>query len=59
MQKTKTATMEIRNIVGKLAAKYYITKGMIEIRNGDCFVQIILPPGTEIMVRTGKMPVTR
>lgn len=55
MQKTNTAVMDIKNIIGKLTAKYYMAKGVIEIRNGDYIVQILIPPGTKLRVLTGKV----
>lgn len=58
MQQTNTAT-EIRNIMGKLTAKYYIAEGVIEIKDGNCIVQMLLPPGTKLRVRRGKVPTTK
>lgn len=55
MQKTNTAVMDIKNIIGKLTAKYYMEKGVIEIRNGDYIVQILIPPGTKLRVLTGRV----
>lgn len=59
MKQTSTAVREIRNIMGKLTAKYYADKGVIEIKQGECIVQIIIPPGTLIRVLTGKKPAVR
>ncbi|MDE6664255.1 MAG: hypothetical protein K2K46_13065 [Lachnospiraceae bacterium] len=54
MQKTNTAVEEIRNIAGKLVAKYYMKNGVIEIKQGEYIVQIHIPPRTMIRVLSGK-----
>ncbi len=55
MQKTNTAVMDIKNMIGKLTAKYYMAKGVIEIKDGDYIVQILIPPETKLRVLTGKV----
>lgn len=55
MRQTNTAVMDIKNMIGKLTAKYYITKGVIEIKDGGYIVQILIPPGTKLRVLTGKV----
>lgn len=55
MRQTNTTAMDIKNMIGKLTAKYYMAKGVIEIKDGDYIVQILIPPGTKLRVLTGKV----
>ena len=48
MQKTNTTVMEIRNIVGKLVAKYYPAMGRIEIWQKGKRTVITVPIGTPV-----------
>lgn len=55
MQKTNTA-VEIRNSVGRLVAKYYPDKGVIEICQKGCYSLIIIPPGTPVQFGAEEIP---
>ncbi len=53
-QTFKNTAAEIRyKKGGRLAAKYYRAKGVIEIRDGDNVVQFGVPPWTELHMITG------
>lgn len=56
MRQTNTATEDIHDIMGRIAAKYSSAKGVIEIKRGKCIVQIIIPPGTPIKVLSSEEP---
>ena len=55
MQKTNTSVVELRHIGGHLAAKHYVDKGGIEIRDGERVIQIIIGPGVPIKIRRGRI----
>lgn len=48
---------EIRNAEGKLVAKWYPEKGVIETAAKGCYVQIIIPACTQISVKCSSAPI--
>ena len=44
----RSTTEELRNAMGKLVAKWYPEKGVIEIVVKGCRYEIAVPPGTPI-----------
>lgn len=52
----KSNAEEIRNVVGKLVAKWYPDKGVIEIRIKSHYVRIIIPPRTRLLVKLSTTP---
>ena len=55
MQKTNISVMEVRHIGGHLVAKHYVDKGVIEIKDGEYVVQIIIGPGIPIKILRGRI----
>lgn len=53
----QSTVQEIRNHRGKLFAKYYPRKGVIEIANKGNFLQIIIPPGTQMQFNSSTVSV--
>lgn len=53
---SKTNVVEIRNIMGRLVAKWYPEEGVIEIIIKGCHIQIMIPPRTQIRVNRGEAP---
>ncbi len=53
---SKTNAVEIRNIMGRLVAKWYPEEGVIEIVIKGCRLQLIIPPGTQIRVNRDEVP---
>lgn len=51
-----TNVKEIRNIMGKLVAKWYPEEGVIEIIIKGCRLQLIIPPRTQIRINRGEAP---
>ena len=49
-QTSKNQTRDICDIIGRVTAKYFQEKGVIEIKRGKYIVQIIIPPETPIEV---------
>lgn len=54
--KKAVTTEDIRDIMGRIAARYSSTKGVIEIKRGKYIVQIIIPPETPIEVLSSEEP---
>ncbi len=52
----QSTVQEIRNHKGKLFAKYYPGKGVIEIAIKGCYLRIIIPPCTRLQVRCSTVP---
>lgn len=52
----KTNAVEIRNIMGRLVAKWYPEEGVIEIIIKGCRLQLIIPPRTQIRINRGEAP---
>lgn len=52
---SKTNAIDIRNIMGKLVAKWYSKEGVIEIVIKGCRLQLIIPPETPIRVNRGEV----
>ncbi|MDE7418235.1 MAG: hypothetical protein K2N44_18340 [Lachnospiraceae bacterium] len=52
----KTSVVDIRNIMGRLVAKWYPKEGVIEIVIKGCCVQLIIPPETQICINPGDVP---
>lgn len=55
-QTPKNQTRDICDIIGRVAAKYFQEKGVIEIKRGKYIVQIIIPPETPIEVLSSEEP---
>lgn len=51
-----STVQEIRNHRGKLFAKYYPGKGVIEIAIKGCYIRIIIPPCTRLQVKCSTIP---
>lgn len=47
---------ELRNAMGKLVAKWYPDKGVIEIGIKSHYVRIIIPPQTRLLVELSTTP---
>lgn len=54
MKQANTTVVEIRNSIGRLIAKYYPDKGVIEILQKGCYTFIVIPPGTPIQFEAGE-----
>lgn len=52
----KSIVQEIRNHKGKLFAKYYPEKGVIEIAVKGCYLRIVIPPCTKLLVKCSNVP---
>jgi len=49
-QTSKNQTRDICDIIGRVAAKYFQEKGVIEIKRGKYIIRIFIPPNTPIEV---------
>lgn len=49
-QTVKNQSVDICDIIGRVVAKYFQEKGVLEIKRGKYIVRIFIPPNTPIEV---------